>query len=100
MSPEVVEAKLRGAEVAGRMAVALRAVARRTGRRRGVDGAAGAGRMLLTRTSSQVLDRMIVKRIAEPQWGPPIGRVLASLLEEGRQEALIQLLADRAFEWS
>ena len=48
----------------------------------------------------QVLDRMIVKRIAEPQWGPPIGRVLASLLEAGRQEALIQLLADRAFEWS
>jgi len=47
-----------------------------------------------------VLDRMIVKRIAEPQWGPPIGRVLASLLEEGRQEALIQLLADRAFQWS
>ncbi len=48
----------------------------------------------------QVLDRMIVKRIAEPQWGPPIGRVLTSLLAEGRQEALIQLLADRAFQWS
>ena len=48
----------------------------------------------------QLLDRMIVKRIAQPQWGPPIGRVLASLLEEGRQEALLQLLADRAFEWT
>src|SRR4051794_35897646 len=48
----------------------------------------------------QVLDRMIVRRIAEPRWGPPVGRVLASLLNEGRQEALIQLLADRAFEWS
>ena len=43
---------------------------------------------------------MIVKRIAEPQWGPPIGRVLATLLAEGRQEALLQLLADRAFQWS
>ena len=43
---------------------------------------------------------MIVKRIAEPKWGPPIGRVLATLLAEGRQEALIQLLADRAFQWS
>jgi uncharacterized membrane-anchored protein YjiN (DUF445 family) len=47
-----------------------------------------------------VIDRMIVRRIAEPQWGPPVGRVLASLLAENRQEALIQLLADRAFQWS
>ncbi|OBF24347.1 DUF445 domain-containing protein [Mycobacterium kubicae] len=48
----------------------------------------------------QVLDRMIVRRIAEPQWGPPVGRVLQTLLAENRQEALIQLLADRAFQWS
>jgi uncharacterized membrane-anchored protein YjiN (DUF445 family) len=48
----------------------------------------------------QVIDRTIVKRLAEPQWGPPAGRVLASLLAENRQEALIQLLCDRAFEWS
>ena len=56
--------------------------------------------MLRDEDIQQVLDRMIVKRIAEPQWGPPIGRVLVLLLEEGRQEALIQLLADRAFQWS
>ena len=56
--------------------------------------------MLRDEDVQQVLDRMIVKRIAEPQWGPPIGRVLATLLDEGRQEALIQLLADRAFQWS
>jgi uncharacterized membrane-anchored protein YjiN (DUF445 family) len=47
-----------------------------------------------------VIDRMIVRRIAEPQWGPPVGRVLSTLLAEHRQEALIQLLADRAFQWS
>jgi uncharacterized membrane-anchored protein YjiN (DUF445 family) len=47
-----------------------------------------------------VIDRMIVRRIAEPQWGPPVGRVLGTLLAENRQEALIQLLADRAFHWS
>ena len=56
--------------------------------------------MLRDEDFQQVLDRMIVKRIAEPQWGPPIGRVLSSLLEEGRQEALLQLLADRAFQWT
>jgi uncharacterized membrane-anchored protein YjiN (DUF445 family) len=47
-----------------------------------------------------VIDRMIVRRIAEPQWGPPVGRMLGTLLAEHRQEALIQLLADRAFQWS
>ena len=56
--------------------------------------------MLRDEDVQHVLDRMIVKRIAEPQWGPPIGRVLATLLAEGRQEALLQLLADRAFQWS
>ncbi|CAM4143128.1 putative membrane protein [Mycobacterium basiliense] len=48
----------------------------------------------------QVIDRMIVRRIAEPQWGPPVGRLLQTVLAENRQEALIQLLADRAFQWS
>ena len=44
MSPEVVETKLRDAEVAGRHGqVALGAVARRARRGRGVDGLAGAG---------------------------------------------------------
>ena len=47
-----------------------------------------------------VIDRMIVRRLAEPHWGPPVGRMLGSLLAENRQEALIQLLADRAFQWS
>ncbi len=101
MSAEVVETKLRDAEVAGRIGKWLseRAHAERV--------AAEAStvlqvlvEMLRDEDVQQVLDRMIVKRIAEPQWGPPIGRVLTSLLEEHRQEALLQLLADRAFQWS
>jgi uncharacterized membrane-anchored protein YjiN (DUF445 family) len=101
MSPEVVETKLRDAEVAGRMGKwfsdtshAERVAAEASTVLRVLV------EMLRDEDVQQVLDRMIVRRIAEPQWGPPIGRVLASLLEEGRQEALIQLLADRAFEWS
>jgi uncharacterized membrane-anchored protein YjiN (DUF445 family) len=101
MSPEVVEAKLRGAEVAGRMGKWL---SDSTHAERVAAEASTVLRvlveMLRDEDVQQVLDRMIVKRIAEPQWGPPIGRVLTSLLEEGRQDALIQLLADRAFEWS
>jgi uncharacterized membrane-anchored protein YjiN (DUF445 family) len=101
MSPEVVATKLRDAEVAGRMGKWLSD----TSHAERVAAEASTVlrvlvEMLRDEDVQQVLDRMIVKRIAQPQWGPPIGRVLASLLEEGRQEALIQLLADRAFEWS
>jgi uncharacterized membrane-anchored protein YjiN (DUF445 family) len=101
MSAEVVETKLRDAGVAGRLgkwlsepAHAERVAAEAsTVLRVGVE-------MLRDEDVQQVLDRMIVKRLAEPQWGPPVGRVLGTLLAENRQEALIQLLADRAFQWS
>jgi uncharacterized membrane-anchored protein YjiN (DUF445 family) len=101
MSPEVVETKLREAEIAGRVgkwlsdsAHAERVAAETSTVLRVLV------EMLRDEDVQQVLDKMIVKRIAQPQWGPPVGRVLASLLEERRQEALLQLLADRAFEWS
>nr|WP_081287341.1 DUF445 domain-containing protein [Mycobacterium asiaticum] len=101
LSPEVVETKLRDAEVPSRLGkwLAEPAHAQRV--------AAETSTVLrvlveLLRDEDvqQVIDRMIVRRIAEPQWGPPVGRVLQTLLAENRQEALIQLLADRAFQWS
>lgn len=101
MSPAVVETKLRDAEVSGRAGKWLSEPAHAE---RVAAEASTVLRvlveMLRDEDIQQLLDRMIVKRIADPQWGPPIGRVLASLLEAGRQEALIQLLADRAFQWS
>lgn len=101
MSPVVVETKLRDAEVAGRLGKWMSepshaervAAEASTVLRVGVE-------MLRDEDVQHVLDRMIIKRVAEPQWGPPIGRVLSTLLAEGRQEALLQLLADRAFQWS
>jgi len=101
MSAEVIETKLRDAEVAGRLGKWL--ADQRHAERVAAEVATVLRvliEMLRDEDVQQVLDRMIIKRIAEPQWGPPIGRVLSSLLEEGRQEALIQLLADRAFQWS
>lgn len=101
MSPEVIETKLRDAEVAGRLGKWL---AERSHAERVAAETATVLRVLVEMLRDEdvqhVLDRMIVKRIAEPQWGPPIGRVLSTLLAEGRQEALLQLLADRAFQWS
>ena len=101
MSAEVVATKLRDAEVAGRTGKWL--ADRRNAERVAAEVSTVLRvliEMLRDEDVQQVLDRMIVKRIAEPQWGPPVGRVLSSLLAEGRQEALLQLLADRAFQWS
>lgn len=101
LSPEVVETKLRDAEVSGRLGKWLSEAAHAE---RVASETATVLRVLVEllrdEDVQQVIDRMIVRRIAEPQWGPPVGRVLATLLAENRQEALIQLLADRAFQWS
>ncbi len=101
LSPEVVETKLRDAEIASRLGkwlsepdhAARVADEASTVLRVGVE-------LLNDEDIQQAIDRSIVKRLAEPQWGPPAGRVLNQLLSENRQEALIQLLADRAFEWA
>ncbi len=101
LSPEVVEAKLRDAEIASRLGkwlsepdhAARVASETSTVLRVGVE-------LLNDEDIQHAIDRTIVKRLAEPQWGPPVGRVLNQLLAENRQEALIQLLADRAFEWA
>jgi uncharacterized membrane-anchored protein YjiN (DUF445 family) len=101
LSPAVVETKLRDAQVAGRLGKWLSEPLHAA---RVASEAATVLRVLVEllrdEDVQQVIDRMIVRRVAEPQWGPPVGRVLSTLLAERRQEALIQLLADRAFQWS
>ena len=101
LSAPVVETKLRDAQVAARLGswLAEPAHARRVAAETAV-----VLRVLVELLRDEevefVIDRMIVRRLAEPHWGPPVGRMLGSLLAENRQEALIQLLADRAFQWS
>ncbi|HEX4560043.1 MAG TPA: DUF445 domain-containing protein [Mycobacterium sp.] len=101
LSAVVVETKLRDAQVPGRLGKWL---SEPSHAERVASETATILRVLVEllrdEDVQQVIDRMIVRRIAEPQWGPPVGRVLATLLAENRQEALIQLLADRAFQWS
>lgn len=48
----------------------------------------------------QIIDHTIVRRLAEPAWGPPIGKVLAELIKENRQLPLLDLLAERAHQWA
>ncbi|SNV55739.1 DUF445 domain-containing protein [Mycolicibacter terrae] len=101
LSPPVVETKLRDAQIAGRLGKWL---SEQDHAERVAAETATVLRVLIEMLRDDdvqdVIDRMIVRRIAEPHWGPPVGRVLGTLLAENRQEALIQLLADRAFQWS
>lgn len=101
LSAQVVETKLRDADVAGRVGKWLSEPDHAA---RVAAEAATVMRVVVELLNDDdiqhAIDRTIVKRIAEPQWGPPAGRLLAGLLAENRQEALIQLLCDRAFEWS
>ncbi|MBV9351128.1 MAG: DUF445 domain-containing protein [Mycobacterium sp.] len=101
LAPPVVETKIRDAQVAGRLGKWLSEASHA---QRVAAETSTVLRVLVELLRDEdvqhVIDRMIVRRIAEPQWGPPVGRVLATLLSENRQEALIQLLADRAFQWS
>jgi uncharacterized membrane-anchored protein YjiN (DUF445 family) len=101
LSPEVVGTKIRDAQIPSRLGKWLSETSHAE---RVAAESATVLRVLVELLRDDdvqhVIDRMIVRRIAEPQWGPPVGRVLSTLLAEHRQEALIQLLADRAFQWS
>jgi len=101
LSAPVVETKIRDAQIAGRLGKWL---SEPTHAERVADETATILRvgveLLNDDDIQQVIDRMIVRRVAEPQWGPPVGRLLSTLLAENRQEALIQLLCDRAFQWA
>src|SRR6202011_2452272 len=75
LSPQVVETKLRDAQGPGRLGKWLSETAHAE---RGASETATVLRVLVEllrdEDVQQVIDRMIVRRIAEPQWGPPVGR--------------------------
>ncbi|MFC3849265.1 DUF445 domain-containing protein [Corynebacterium hansenii] len=41
-----------------------------------------------------VIKSAVVDKLAEPEWGPPAGRILGQLIEEGRTEPIIQQLSE------
>lgn len=41
-----------------------------------------------------VIKAAVVDKLAEPEWGPPAGRVLSQLIEEGRTEPIVQQLSE------
>ncbi len=101
LAPEVVSAKVESAQIPLRVGSWLaepenaQRVAKETSTvLRGVVG------ILREDDIQQIIDHTIVKRIAEPEWGPPIGRVLTELLAENRHLPLVDMLAERAHQWA
>lgn len=101
LSPEVVTDKVRSARIPIRLAEWMAKPS--SAERVAAESATvlrGALEVLNDEDVQQVIDSTIVKRIADPQWGPPIGRVLTELLNEGRHRPLIDMLAERAHQWA
>ncbi|MET9491718.1 DUF445 family protein [Nocardia sp. NPDC006630] len=101
LSPDVVVAKLNSTQISLRVGrwMADREHAERVAEEsstilRAVIGA------LRDEDVEQIIDQTIVKRIAEPLWGPPLGKVLKELLADNRQAPLLDLLAERAHQWA
>ncbi|MFD1815116.1 DUF445 domain-containing protein [Rhodococcus gannanensis] len=101
LAPEVVSQKVRAAQVPLRLGTWLADPAH--AERVAAETATvlrGFVEVLRDEDVQQIIDNTIVRRIAEPAWGPPIGKVLAELLAENRQLPLLDMLAERAHQWA
>jgi uncharacterized membrane-anchored protein YjiN (DUF445 family) len=101
LAPEVVSAKVEAAQIPLRLGTwmaqpkhAARVAAETATVLRGLV------EVLRDEDVQQIIDSTIVRRLAEPEWGPPIGRVLGELLRENRQLPILDLLAERAHQWA
>lgn len=46
-----------------------------------------------------VLENALVRSVLQQPWGPPLGRLLNQLLTDGAHHKLVELVAERAYEW-
>ncbi|MBE1466971.1 uncharacterized membrane-anchored protein YjiN (DUF445 family) [Kibdelosporangium phytohabitans] len=46
-----------------------------------------------------VFEQAVTKRIMAVPWGPPIGKLMERVLEDGTHRQLVDLLCDRAYDW-
>ena len=91
LNAELITEKVRSADVPERLGAWLsrpenaEKVSREAGRL-----TANAIRALDPRDAEAVIRSQLIDKLAEPLWGPPAGRVLAGLIEEGRTEPVVQ----------
>lgn len=46
-----------------------------------------------------VIDQAVTRRVVAQPWGPPLGRLLGGVLDDGAHRRLVDLLCDRAYDW-
>jgi uncharacterized membrane-anchored protein YjiN (DUF445 family) len=46
-----------------------------------------------------VMEQAVVKRVVSVPWGPPLGKLMAGVVEDGTHHKLVDLMCDRAYEW-
>jgi uncharacterized membrane-anchored protein YjiN (DUF445 family) len=96
----VVTAKLRSAQVAERAGswIATPANAERvTSELASV--VRGAVTVLRDDEVQAVIDQAVTRRVVAQPWGPPLGRLLGGVLDDGAHRRLVDLLCDRAYDW-
>ena len=100
LSETVIRGKLESLGVSRRLGVWL---SEEENARRLTDEVAVAGAGLLNLLSDDAIKHLIEtvarENLLKPEWGPPIGRVGARLVESGEQHAAVDLLLDRAEGW-
>jgi uncharacterized membrane-anchored protein YjiN (DUF445 family) len=100
LAEEVVTDKLRRVGIGGRLGgwLAQPPNARRVTAELGTAVRAMAT-ILRDEDIQAVLENALVKRLVEQPWGPALGRLLAQLLTDGTHHKLVDLVAERAYEW-
>ncbi|MEV4596302.1 DUF445 family protein [Amycolatopsis sp. NPDC049253] len=59
----------------------------------------GAVTVLRDEDVQAIMEQAVVKRIVDRPWGPPLGKILEGVFEDGAHHKLVDLMCDRAYEW-
>jgi uncharacterized membrane-anchored protein YjiN (DUF445 family) len=96
----VVSDKLRSARIASRAGAWL---SRRENAERVTAEAAtivrGAVAVLRDDEVQAVIDQAVTRRVIAQEWGPPMGKLLEGILDDGSHRRVVDLICDRVYDW-
>ncbi|WP_084468415.1 DUF445 domain-containing protein [Actinokineospora inagensis] len=59
----------------------------------------GAVTVLRDEDVQAVMEQAVVSRVVKVPWGPPLGKLLERVFEDGAHHKLVDLMCDRAYDW-
>lgn len=100
LSEEVVQDKIRTLGISHRAGswLARQENADRVARE-GAAAIRGAMLVLNDQDVQDIIESMARRYVLDPPWGPPLGRLLKRVLDDGHHLKLVDLLVDRAADW-